>query len=297
MDSTDWTILAKLFESKNVTKTGEILRISQPAITYRINKLEEDFGVKLAYRGRKGVIFTPQGEYLANYALKMLKEFQMTKENLLNFENKVQGVLRLSASSIFSRYKLPRILSKFNEKYPLVEFHVLTGWSEEVFNAVYKDHSQIGILRGSYNFSSEKKLLMKEKLLIVSKEQIDLKDLPKLPRIYYNTDTSLKTLIDDWWNENYQDPPLITMRVDNMETCKELVLNGLGYAVLPNILLGNDDDLYTYPCMNKEDEFVERETWLIYKEEYLNNAVIHAFCEFLNEWDFETGSETSTTDD
>ena len=102
MDSTDWTILAKLFESKNVTKTGEILRISQPAITYRINKLEEDFGVKLAYRGRKGVIFTPQGEYLANYALKMLKEFQMTKENLLNFENKVQGVLRLSASSIFS---------------------------------------------------------------------------------------------------------------------------------------------------------------------------------------------------
>ena len=114
---------------------------------------------------------------------------------------------------------------------------MLTGWSEEVFNAVYKDHSQIGILRGSYNFSSEKKLLMKEKLLIVSKEQIDLKDLPKLPRIYYNTDTSLKTLIDDWWNENYQDPPLITMRVDNMETCKELVLNGLGYAVLPNILL------------------------------------------------------------
>ena len=48
--------------------------------------------------------------------------------------------------------------------------------------------------------------------------------------------------------------------------------------------------------MNKENEFVERETWLIYKEEYLNNAVIHAFCEFLNEWDFETRSGTSATE-
>lgn len=127
---------------------------------------------------------------------------------------------------------------------------------------------------------------MKEKLFIVSKNPITLDDLPKLPRIYYNTDTSLKTLIDDWWTQNYIEPPLITMRVDNMETCKELVLNGLGYAVLPNILLDDNDNLYTYPCLNIEKEFVERETWLIYKKEYLNNAVVDAFCQFLNEWDF-----------
>src|SRR5699024_2835932 len=137
---------------------------------------------------------------------------------------------RLSASSIFSRYKLPEILSEFSEKYPSVRFNVLTGWSEEVFNSIYKNSSQVGILRGSYNLSAIKRLLMEEKLLIVSKDPIDVKNLPELPRIYYKTDTSLKTLIDNWWSDNYPVPSSISMRVDNMETCKELVLRGLGYA-------------------------------------------------------------------
>lgn len=286
MDDIDWTVLSVLFENKNITETGRFLRISQPAITYRLKKLEEEFGVKLVYRGRKGVSFTPQGEFLAKYASNMLREFQVTKENLLNFENKVQGVLRLSASSIFSRYKLPEILSEFSEKFSLVNFNVLTGWSEEVFNAIYKDHSQVGILRGPYSFSGVKQLLMEENLLIVSKGPIELDNLPILPRIYYNTDTSLKTLIDSWWSDNFMDPPFITMRVDNMETCKEFVLNGLGYAILPNILLEDEDTLYKYPCLNKDGSYVKRKTWLIHKEGYTDNPVVKAFREFLNEWTF-----------
>jgi len=282
----DWTVLSVLFENKNITETGKILRISQPAITYRLNKIEEEFEVKLFHRGRKGVFFTPQGEFLVNYASRMLKEFQMTKQEMLNFENKIQGVLRLSASSIFSRYKLPKILSEFSKKYPLVRFDVLTGWSEEVFNSIYKDQSHVGILRGTYNFSAVKRLLMKEKLLIVSKDPINLEHLPDLPRIYYNTDTSLKTLMDRWWSSHYADPPSISMRVDNMETCKELVLHGLGYAVLPSILLEENEKFYIYPCLNKDGSSVVRETWLIHKEEYQSNPIVNAFCNFLSEWTF-----------
>lgn len=284
MDSIDWEILVELFKNKNITKTSKIVKISQPAITYRINKLEKEFNLKLIYRRKKGIIFTSQGELLANYSLKMIQNEKKIKEDLLNLETEVQGVLRLSASSIFSRYKLPEILSSFSEKFPLVEFDVLTGWSEKVFESVYNDYSQIGILRGSYNFPSIKKLLMEEKLYIVSKYPIESNELPKIPRVYYNTDTSLKTLIDNWWVENYLEPSLITMKVDNMETCKEFVLNGLGFAILPSILLKSDDTLYKIPCLNNKGEHVKRETWLILKEQYLNNTVINAFYNFLLEW-------------
>jgi len=290
MDHLDWNLLTTLFEYKNITKTSEVLRISQPAITYRLQRLEDEFGIKIVHRGHRGVAFTPQGEYLADYAAKMQRDFQKVKEEVLNFENNIQGTLRISASSIFSRYKLPPILGKFNEKYPLVEFHLNTGWSEEVINSIYKEQSQIGILRGSHNFSHEKQLLMEEDLLIVSKKEVDMENLAHLPRIYYNTDTSLKTLIDNWWTENYMLPPTITMRVDNMETCKEMVLNGLGYAILPNILLEGDEELFKIPCLTQQGSPVTRKTWLIYKKEYSNNVVIKAFCEFLREWDFKKGT-------
>lgn len=289
MDHLDWNLLTVLFEYKNITKTSEVLRSSQPAITYRLQRIEDEFGVKIVYRGHRGVSFTPQGEYLAGYAEKMLKELRKAKEEVLNFENNIQGILRISASSIFSRYKLPPILGRFSEKYPLVEFHVDTGWSEEVINAIFKEQSHIGIVRGNYNFLHEKQLLMEENLLLVSKDPIDLSKLSKLPRIYYNTDTSLKTLIDNWWTENYVSPPTITMRVDNMETCKEMVLNGLGYAILPNILLEDNEKLYKTPCLTKDGQHVKRKTWLIYKKEYSNNVLIKAFCDFLKDWDFKQG--------
>lgn len=286
MDTTDWLLLTKLFEEKNISRTAEILRFSQPAITYRIKKIESELGVEIIQRSRRGIIFTPQGEYIVQYAMRMYKEYIELKEEVLNYENKVQGVLRLSASSIFSRYKLPPILREFNLQYPLVEFHLNTGWSEDVSNAILKDESQIGILRGDYNLPYVKKEIMKEGIYIVSKDEIDIDMLPRLPRTYYNTDTSLKKLIDDWWIENYLTPPINTMQVDNLETCKKMVLNGLGYAIVPSILLNDDDKLFKVQCKNKAGEPVERITWLIYKEEYLNNTVVKAFSDFITNWNF-----------
>lgn len=283
MDSMDWEILVELFNQKNITKTSDSLRISQPAVTYRINNLEKEFNVKLIYREKKGIIFTSQGEMLVDYSTEMLSNAQKIKEKLLNQSNEVQGVLRLSASSIFSRYQLPTILSEFNKKYPSVEFDVITGWSEDVLKSVHNDNSQVGIIRGDYNFPSIKKVLRQEKLYIVSNEPISMEKLPKIPRIYYNTDTSLKKLIDSWWIGKFLEPSLITMKVDNMETCKELVLNGLGFAILPSILLSEEEKLYKTPCLNKNGDYVTRSTYLILKEQYLHNNVVKAFYNFIKE--------------
>lgn len=287
MNSTDWEILINLFKFKNITKTSNFLRISQPAVTYRLNKLEQEFDAKIIYRNKKGVIFTAEGEMLVNYSQEMIKKEQKIKGEILNQSNQVQGILRLSSSVIFTRYKLPSILSEFSKEYPLVEFDVNTGWSEEVFSSVHNDVAQIGILRGDYSFSSIKLPLMSEKLYVVSSQKINLDELPKLPRIYYNTDSSLKKLIDDWWIGNYIEPSRITIKVDNMETCKEFVSKGLGFAILPNILLEDDQKLYKTPCLNKNGDILTRNTFSILKKEQLNNSVVKAFYEFLSNWKFQ----------
>lgn len=281
MDSIDWEILRELFKCKNITQTSKTLRISQPAVTYRIHKLENEFNVKIIYRNKKGVVFTSQGELIVNYAISMLKDNQKLMEELINQESTVQGILRLSASSIFSRYQLPKILSEFSQKYPAVEFDVNTGWSEEVFKSVHNDYSQVGILRGDYSFSSEKIRLMQEKIYIVSKYPINLADLPRLPRIYYNTDTSLNKLIDDWWIGKFIDPPSITINVDNMETSKEFVKNGLGFSILPGILLRDDDNLSKIACLDQQGNYIIRNTDMILKQQYLNNTVVKAFYDFM----------------
>ncbi len=125
MDERDWMVLQILYSEKNITNAAKSLYISQPALTTRLKQMEKEFGVQIVNRGRRGVQFTPQGEYLAKCASEMLLNIQKIKENVLNMEQKMAGTLRLGVSNFFTDYKLPGLLKSFKDKYPHIEFKVL----------------------------------------------------------------------------------------------------------------------------------------------------------------------------
>ncbi|WP_052363954.1 LysR family transcriptional regulator [Geomicrobium sp. JCM 19037] len=96
MNEKDWILLQTLYEVKSITKTAEMLYISQPAITYRLSSIEREFGIEIAKRSNKGLKFTSEGEYLVHYFEKMSRELEKTKDWLLNMGKKIQGNLRLA---------------------------------------------------------------------------------------------------------------------------------------------------------------------------------------------------------
>lgn len=288
MEDKDWIILETLHHEQNITKAAEKLYISQPALTYRIQQLEKEFGVKIVNRGRRGIQFTPQGEHLVKYAKDMRLQLRQTKEFLGNMDNKVTGILRLGVASNIATYILPSILKQFLEQYPDVEVRVMTDWSSNLVHSVYSQHVHIGMLRGDYDWPDEKHLMMEENICIVSKHEIHLQDLPSLPRINYKTEPSLQNTIDLWWKERYSLPPNIAMEVDKMETGKEMVLNGLGYAILPTIVLGGQEDLYKINLTSKHGEPWKRKSWMIYRKESLNLTLIKEFVDFMKSRDLDT---------
>lgn len=277
----DLALLKVLYQEQNITKAAERLYISQPALTYRIKQLEKEFGATIILRGKKGVTFTTQGEYLVKFANKMMLEIRKTKENILNMNNKVEGILRLGVSSNFAHFKLPVILKTFLEKYPNVEVNVKTDWSSRVLDFVQKEEVHIGILRGDINWHQYKYKLKKEGLYIASKKKIKLEDLPTLGRIQYVTDSHLKNTLDVWWQQTFIQPPLITMEVDKIETCREMVMNGLGYGIFPGICLKEDDPLHKIILCDDKGQLIKRNTWLICKDSTLELTVINAFVEFV----------------
>lgn len=281
MEDKDWLILDTLHREQNITKTAEQLYISQPALTYRIQQLEKEFGIKIVNRGRRGIQFTAQGEYLVKYAKDMLLQLRQTKEYLWNLDSRVTGILRLGASSSIASYRLPSILKQFLEQYPDVEVRVVTDWSSELVHSVYKQIVHIGMIRGDYDWPDEKHLLLEENICVVSKKKIELSDLPNLPRINYKTDQSLRNTVDHWWKERFSQPPSIAMEVDKMETGKEMVLNGLGYAILPTIVLGEQEDLFKIKLTSKYGEPINRKSWMIYKKDSLDLHLIKVFVDFV----------------
>ncbi|WP_019392377.1 LysR family transcriptional regulator [Priestia filamentosa] len=283
MDDKDWISIKILSEEKHITHAAERLYISQPSLTYRLRNIEKEFGVKLFFKIKGGIEFTDEGLYLVNYAEEMLERLQQAKDNVLNMQNEVKGTLRLGVSSNFAQYKLPEILKKFSLNYPYVQFDVNTGWSTDIIDMLPSSSVQVGIVRGNYKWEGEKYLLNKERVCLISKGEIDISKLPQLPFINYKTDPSLKNQINNWWNDRFSRPPSITMETDKKETCKEMVKNGLGISILPEICLQPSDNLYKYNLSYKNGELLFRSTWLMYNGDHLNLSTVKHFVNFLKD--------------
>lgn len=221
---------------------------------------------------------------MAEYAKSMLALLQTTKEQLVNMKDGISGTLRLAVSGMFARYELPTLLKEFLSIFPDVEVNLKTGWSSEVNLMLQKEEAHLGIIRGNYDWPGDKILLKEEKICIVSNTEIDAMNLPSLPRINYQTDMSLKNTIDMWWNQTYTVPPIITMETDRSDTCKQMVLNGLGYSILPEICIQKEEPLYTIPLTAKDHSYVTRNTWLMYHKTALELKHVKAFIDFLKEY-------------
>ncbi|AJQ29853.1 LysR family transcriptional regulator [Pelosinus fermentans] len=281
MDNKDWLMLRTISEEKNITKAAERLYISQPALSYRLKNLEKEFGAKIVLRNTTGVVFTHQGEYLLNYALKMLTQLTSAKEHIQNMENKIQGTLRIGTSAIFAHYELPEILKGFLESYPDVDISLKTGLSSRINKMLQKDEFAVAILRGDPFWPEEKHMLQEEHICLTSRNVIKFHDLPHLPRINYGTDSSLREMLENWWLEIFPCPPNITMEVDSMDTCRQMVLHGLGWAILPFIGLKEHDSLYTQELHWRDGTPVLRRTWMLYRNSSLELSAVHAFVNYI----------------
>jgi DNA-binding transcriptional LysR family regulator len=285
MENRDWEILKALYIEKNITKTAELLYMSQPALTKRLQNIEKEFGVEIVNRSRRGVHFTPKGEYLAKCADEMISRLQNITDNLSNLDNDIGGTLRIGCSPVLIKYKLPEILSLFKSKYPKVEFKVTTRWSSEIFNLAYNQSLHVAFVRGNYNWHDQKHLLLEETLYLASANEFNVKDLPKLQRIDYQADAKLKETINNWWWDNYSEPPLIAMEVDRTDTCREMVIKGLGYAVLPSLVINDVKDLHKVSILDKNGNTIKRETWMLYNNELLELKLVKTFVDFVKSLD------------
>lgn len=283
LDEKDWNAIQILFQEKNISRASERLYISQPALTYRLKNLENEFGTKLFFKIKGGIEFTSEGVHLVEYAEEMIKKLQKTKDYMLNIQQDVRGTLRLGVSSNFAQYKLPKILKSFSIQFPNVQFNINTGWSNDIINLLNSATVQLGILRGNYEWYGKKALLHTEKLCLISKKEIKLEALPELPFINYKTDSSLKTLINGWWHDRYSEPPFIMMETDRLDTCKEMVKNDLGIAIVPQICLQPSDNLQIHELSYHDGEPVNRYTWLMYNQDSLQLSTVKNFINFLNE--------------
>lgn len=281
MELKDCQMLKIIARERNVTRAAERLYTSQPALTYRLKNLEKELDTEIVLRTSTGVILTPSGELLLSYAEEALARFTEVCDRLQNMGSTVRGTLRLGASAVIAHYELPAILKNFLAIYPDVGISITTGMSQKIHQRLQKDEISIAIIRGDFPWNEEKYLIRNEPVCLVASQPIALKDLPSHPRIVAQTDSPLQAMCEEWWRQTFKVSPKIAMELDSMETCRQMVLHGLGWAILPSIGIVQHKDLYIKPLYWANGEPLHRATWLLCSNDALQLAVVRSFIDYI----------------
>lgn len=269
MEERDWQIIINLYKYKNITKTATSLYISQPALTARIKQIENSLGVMLIYRSNKGISFTPEGELTAKFAFRYLKELADFKEGLRASGKELAGILKIAVPSIIGRYYVPSMLESFQQLYPKIKFEITTSPSSNVIKLVKSHIVDFGFTKNCENFNeSDKLLLTRYNAVLANTQPFEIKNLPDMKMIIYPYEESYYEQIKRWWAEHFSGPPLTGSKVSNLDIAKEMIFAGLGYGILPEILLPEyTGTLYIQPMYFKDGHIFNRDTWLIFNHE------------------------------
>ncbi len=284
MNENDLKLLILLNNEKSLSKTAKKLFISQPALSYRLKKIEEEVGEILFFRSKNGLHLTPQGEYLLNFVEDIQEQIQKMKEEIKHVSSKnIYGKIHIGSSNIFSNYELPEIIKEFNKIYPDIRISITSSRSSEIFTMFNNQEVTVAFLRGNYKWSEGYEELITEPVCLASQIELDYEKLPTYPRIKYNTDPILYHQIEQWWNERFSTPPNVIIETNDIKVCFNLIKSGTGYSILPNMGL-KDFKHVIRPLFWLDKNPFQRTTALYYRAQSLSLPYVKVFVEFVKKY-------------
>ena len=124
----DWDklrVFHAVAEAGSFTHAGEMLNLSQSAVSRQVSALEESLKVPLFHRHARGLILTEQGELLYRTAHDVFGKLAMTEALLTESKDRPKGQLRITTTVAFGSTWLAPRMREFIEVYPEVEVHLL----------------------------------------------------------------------------------------------------------------------------------------------------------------------------
>ena len=124
----DWDklrVFHAVAEAGSFTHAGEMLNLSQSAISRQISGLEASLKVPLFHRHARGLILTEQGELLYRTAHEVFGKLAMTAAQLAESKDRPKGPLKVTTTVAFGSTWLAPRLREFMEVYPEIELSLL----------------------------------------------------------------------------------------------------------------------------------------------------------------------------
>ncbi len=128
------------------TKAAEALHMTQPAVTFQIRQLEEQFNTRLFDRGRNRISLTDAGSRVFEYADRIFALYAEMEQGVRELTGDISGALTIGASTTIAEYMLPTLLGDFKQRYPEIAIHLKVSNSEGIVSLVERNAIDLGVV-------------------------------------------------------------------------------------------------------------------------------------------------------
>ncbi|CAH1057276.1 LysR family transcriptional regulator [Paenibacillus pseudetheri] len=220
-------------------KAAEVLYISQPTVTARIQSLERELDCRVFDRLGKQISLTDKGKQFLPYAQQILQIYQNGKYQV-QAKGHIPNELRIGSTVSVSNYLMPHLMLHLKRRYPQITIKLTTASTEVLIDKLKSKELDLAFIRKVVNpaiqvfpFCEDPiSLYVQEGHRLAKAQRTSLEDIRQETIVFFECGSL------DWMRlhrvfESMEQPPKIEYQVDNLETAKKLVLKKAGICFLP----------------------------------------------------------------
>ena len=256
------TLLA-LVEIGNYTKTAQSLSLTQPAVSHHIRQLEEEYGIKIFYSGKKTLSLTPEGEVLLKYAKRQAAIEQKLLHALDDIKNSVRRY-NVGTTASVGEYVVSQLFITYCSDHPGIHINIVTDNLNSILGKLQSYELDWAIVDGrvvaeginSIQLGSDYLCLVVSPMHPFAKRRsVSLAELKNERFILRSPNAGTRALFEKYLLEHSEDIRNfnILIEIDNINTIKELVYSNLGITVMSHSACRDEEAsgrLVTVPVVN-----------------------------------------------
>lgn len=210
------------------------LGLSQPSLSLAVKNLEDILDTRLLVRSRKGVDLTPAGEKLFHFSERLVSEVEGIEGRIRYPDQPMIGTVNIGTFATVTSYLLPKFLLEMARKYPKLSLGVTTLRADELAPALAtrRCHFVIGTVEFEQKSITQYELYQ-DHFGFFASPALTRAGRQEAPLIYVAQarDSEGRTIEEILAEARLNRGHLYD--VDNFESVRALVVEGLGIGILP----------------------------------------------------------------
>jgi len=237
-------------ELKKLYLVAQKLGITQPTVTFHLNKLQEELGLALFHTKSYHVIkLTEAGEAFYHYASQIHSLSEEASSTMDVYRGTAAGVLAIGSTHTPATYLLPPFLKQLKLNYPGLSILMDVRPAAYILEKVKKYELDVGIISNTQVDDPEfiaQPLIHDDLVLIFAPDHPyaslnDLMpgDLVEHPFVSHEPGSISRQLIDNW-ADKHRLHLQISLEISGTEALKSAVRHGLGYGMIAEAAIQED---------------------------------------------------------